>query len=147
MEGLIKGLIDVALGGGRDDGEDAPRSQSPPRNEQRSRSTWAEVSSSSSSSLSLSSSFLLGLFGLFAADKWGELKCRWFHPGATRKRRRSNIAAFVTIRVHGAHERRDLLLSVALSLVEIFYKVVVFLADLRWWVYLDMSTGRDRSSS
>lgn len=77
----------------------------------------------------------------------GELKCRWFHPGATRKRRRSNIAAFATIRVHGAHERRDLLLSVALSLVEIFYKVVVFLADLRWWVYLDMSTGRDRSSS
>ncbi|XP_008794865.2 poly(U)-specific endoribonuclease-B [Phoenix dactylifera] len=46
MEGLIKGLIDVALGGGRDDGEDAPRTQSPPRDEQSSRSTWAEVVSS-----------------------------------------------------------------------------------------------------
>lgn len=41
MEGLIKGLVDVALGGGRDrdDREEEQRSR-----DERSRSSWAEVS-------------------------------------------------------------------------------------------------------
>lgn len=45
MDGLIKGLIDVALGGGNNDGgerrENREGSQS--SSDQRSRSTWAEV--------------------------------------------------------------------------------------------------------
>lgn len=41
MEGLIKGLIDVALGGNNND-RDRDRDDNQPRDE-RSRSSWAEV--------------------------------------------------------------------------------------------------------
>ncbi|KAG9452487.1 hypothetical protein H6P81_005391 [Aristolochia fimbriata] len=42
MEGLIKGLMDVALGGNRDDGDDR-RIGSPRSEQQLPRSTWAQV--------------------------------------------------------------------------------------------------------
>lgn len=45
MDGLIKGLIDVALGGGNNDGGERRdnREDSQSSSDQRSRSTWAEV--------------------------------------------------------------------------------------------------------
>lgn len=41
MEGLIKGLVDVALGGARDRDDREEEQQS---RDERSRSSWAEVS-------------------------------------------------------------------------------------------------------
>ena len=87
MEGLIKGLIDVALGHDNNNNNNNDEQPGPQDRDEQSRSTWAQVSNNKTPHLSIF--FLITLLPLTVA------KMRRWWPGSKITRRKTTIGVAV----------------------------------------------------